>query len=68
MCLGSNVVPVESLAKSFEVAASSGTKRIFLPISSVREIPTIPGELFTKFQTSFYDDPRDAAFKALGVE
>jgi ATP-dependent Lon protease len=37
-------------------------------MASVREIPTIPGELFAKFQTSFYADPRDAAFKAQGVE
>ena len=29
---------------------------------------TIPGELFAKFQTSFYSDPVDAVFKALGVE
>ncbi len=28
----------------------------------------IPGELFAKFQTSFYADPVDAVFKALGVE
>jgi ATP-dependent Lon protease len=26
------------------------------------------GELFAKFQTSFYSDPVDAVFKALGVE
>lgn len=34
----------------------------------VTDVPTIPGELFAKFQTSFYSDPRDVAFKALGVE
>jgi len=28
----------------------------------------MPGELFAKFQTGFYADPRDAAFSALGVE
>ena len=32
------------------------------------DIPTIPGELFAKFQTSFYADPTDAVFKALGVQ
>jgi len=37
-------------------------------MASVGDIPTIPGELFAKFQTGFYSDPRDAAFKALGVE
>ena len=30
--------------------------------------PKVPGELFAKFQTSFYSDPVDAVFKALGVE
>jgi ATP-dependent Lon protease len=37
-------------------------------MASVSDIPTIPGELFAKFQTSFYADPRDTVFKALGVE
>ncbi len=32
-----------------------------------RDIPTVPGELFAKFQTSFYSDPTDAVFKELGV-
>jgi predicted ATP-dependent Lon-type protease len=36
--------------------------------ANVSDIPTIPGELFAKFQTGFYSDPRDATFKALGVE
>lgn len=27
-----------------------------------------PGELFTKFQTSFYAEPIDAVVKALGVD
>jgi len=39
-----------------------------LPMSSVIDIATVPGELFAKFQTSFYSDPVDAVFKAQGVE
>ena len=35
---------------------------------SVTDIPIIPGELFAKFQTSFYADPVDAVFKAMGVQ
>ncbi len=50
------------------VAFDSGAKKILIPMSSVVDIPTIPGEFFTKFQTSFYSDPVDAVFKALGVE
>jgi ATP-dependent Lon protease len=68
MSLGGNIVPVENLAESLQVAAEAGAKRLLLPMASVGDIPTIPGELFAKFQTSFYADPRDAVFKALGVQ
>ncbi len=68
MSLGGNVIPGENLAQSLQVAFDSGAKRILLPMASVRDIPTIPGELFAKFQTSFYSDPTDAVFKALGVD
>ncbi len=68
MSLGGNIIPVENLAESLQVAFDSGAKRILLPMASVKDIPTIPGELFAKFQTSFYADPTDAVFKALGVQ
>jgi ATP-dependent Lon protease len=68
MSLGGNIIPVQNLAESLQVAFDAGAKRLLLPMASVGDIPTIPGELFAKFQTSFYADPRDAVFKALGVE
>jgi len=68
MSLGGSIVPVENLADTLQVAFDTGAKRILLPMASIGDIPSIPGELFAKFQTSFYADPRDAAFKALGVE
>jgi ATP-dependent Lon protease len=67
MSLGGNIVPVENLAESLQVAFDAGAKRILLPMASVKDIPTIPGELFAKFQTGFYADAGDAVFKALGV-
>ena len=67
MSLGGNIVPVENLAQSLQVAFDAGAKRLLLPMASVRDIPTIPGELFAKFQTGFYSDPTDAVFKALGA-
>ncbi len=67
MSLGGSIIPVENLAEALQVAFDSGAKRILLPMASVSDIPTIPGELFAKFQTSFYADPTDAVFKALGV-
>ena len=68
MSLGGTIVQVRNLAESMQVAFDAGAKRILLPMSSVSDIPSVPGELFAKFQTSFYSDPVDAAFKALGVE
>lgn len=68
MSLGGSIVPAENLAESLQVAFDAGAKRMLIPMSSVTDIPTIPGELFAKFQTSFYSDPVDAVFKALGVD
>jgi len=68
MSLGGTIVNTSNLAETLQVAFDSGAKRILIPMSNVGDIPTIPGELFAKFQTSFYSDPVDAAFKALGVE
>jgi ATP-dependent Lon protease len=68
MSLGGSIVPVESLSETLQVAFDAGAKRVLLPMSSVGDIPTVPGELFAKFQISFYSDPVDAVFKALGVE
>ncbi|AWI80390.1 TIGR02688 family protein [Parazoarcus communis] len=68
MSLGGTVVQVRNLAETMQVAFDAGAKRILLPMSSVIDIATVPGELFAKFQTSFYSDPVDAVFKALGVE
>jgi ATP-dependent Lon protease len=68
MSLGGSVIPVENLAESLQVTFDAGGKRILLPMASDSDIPTIPGELFAKFQTGFYSDPADAVFKSLGVE
>jgi ATP-dependent Lon protease len=68
MSLGGNVIPVENLAESLQVAFDAGAKRLLLPMASVKDIPSIPGELFAKFQTGFYADPVDAVFKALGAQ
>ena len=68
MSLGGSIIPADNLAACLQVAFDSGAKRVLIPMSSVGDIPTIPGELFAKFQTSFYADPVDAVFKGLGVE
>lgn len=68
MSLGGSITPVESIAECLQVAFDAGGKRVALPMSSAMDIPCIPAELFTKFQTSFYAEPVDAVMKALGVD
>ena len=68
MSLGGSIKPVEHLAETLQMSFDSAGKRLLLPMGSVNDIASVPGELFAKFQTSFYADPTDAAFKALGAE
>ncbi|MFJ5762756.1 protease Lon-related BREX system protein BrxL [Neobacillus sp. NPDC093182] len=59
---------VEELANVLQVCFDSGAKKILLPMTSAVDIPSVPAELFAKFQISFYQSAEDAVFKALGVE
>lgn len=68
MSLGGTITQTRSLAETLQVAFDAGAKRVLLPMSSAVDISTVPAELFAKFQISFYSDPVDAAFKAIGVD
>jgi ATP-dependent Lon protease len=68
LSIGGTIIKVEELANVLQVCFDSGAKRVLLPMSSAVDIPTVPPELFAKFQISFYQSPEDAVFKALGVE
>lgn len=67
MTLGGVVNPIQDLAASMQVALEAGATKILIPMSSVKDISTVPPETFSKFQVSFYQDPVDAVFKALGA-
>jgi len=68
MSLGGNIIAVENLSESMRVSLDAGARRILIPSSSVKDFQSVPGELLSKFQNSFYADPIDAVFKAMGVE
>jgi ATP-dependent Lon protease len=68
MSIGGTVNKVGELANTLQVCFDAGAKKVLLPMSSANNIPTVPPELFAKFQISFYQSPEDAVFKALGVE
>ncbi len=68
MSIGGTVNKVGELANVLQVCFDSGAKKILMPMSSATDIPSVPPELFAKFQISFYQSPEDAVYKALGVE
>ncbi len=68
MGLGGAVSPVDGLADCLQLATDAGAKKVLIPACSVRDITTIPPELFAKFQTSFYQGPVDTPYNALRVE
>ncbi len=67
MSIGGTIIKVPELANVLQVCFDAGAKRVLLPMASASDIPTVPAELFSKFQISFYQDARDAVFKALGA-
>jgi len=68
LSIGGTITKVEDLANVLQVCFDAGAKKVLLPMSSAADIPTVPPELFSKFQISFYQSAEDAVFKALGVE
>ena len=68
MSIGGTINKVEELANVLQVCFDSGAKKVLIPMSSAPDIGTVPPELFAKFQISFYQDPKDAVFKALGAD
>jgi ATP-dependent Lon protease len=68
LSIGGTIMKVEELANTLQVCFDAGAKKVLLPMASAVDIPTVPPELFAKFQISFYQSPEDAVYKALGVE
>lgn len=68
MSIGGTIGKVEELANTLQVCFDSGAKKILLPMSSASDISQVPSDLFSKFNISFYNDPEDAVYKALGIE
>ena len=68
MSIGGTIGKVEELANTLQVCFDSGAKRILLPMSSASDISSVPSDLFSKFNISFYNTPEEAVYKALGIE
>ena len=68
MSIGGTIGKVKELANTLQVCFDSGAKRILLPMSSAADISSVPSDLFSKFNISFYNTPEEAVYKALGIE
>ena len=63
--IGGSVSDIDSLSDLLQICLDAGAKKILIPISSAGKISTVPPDLFSKFQISFYEDPTDAVYKSL---
>ena len=67
MTIGGSISTIHNLSDYLQVCLEAGAKRVLIPVSSASKISTVPPDLFSKFQISFYEDPIDAVYKALLV-
>lgn len=65
--IGGSISNIENLSDLLQVCLDAGAKKVLIPISSAAKIATVPPELFSKFQISFYEDPIDAVYKSLAL-
>jgi ATP-dependent Lon protease len=65
MTIGGSINVVDNLADLLQVCLDAGAKKVLIPAASTSKLGTVPPELLSKFQLSFYDDPIDAVQKAL---
>lgn len=56
-----------NLEDVMRVCKNAGAKKVLLPMDSIRDIQNVPRELLNYVQPIFYNDPVDAARKALDI-
>lgn len=65
MTIGGSINAVDNLADLLQVCLDAGAKKVLIPSASTARLGSVPPEVLSKFQLSFYDDPIDAAQKSL---
>jgi ATP-dependent Lon protease len=67
MSVHGNIKPVRSLTEPLQLAMDNGAKRALIPIENKRQFLEVSPDVLEKVDPIFYGDPRQAAFKALGL-
>jgi len=66
--LSGTIEEMGNLSDILRVAINAGARKILLPMDSIKDLQNVSRDLLNKIQPIFYDDPIDAAKKALGIE
>ena len=66
--ISGTILKVEELASVLQVCLDAGAKKVLIPITSAAELGSVPSDLIGAFSLIFYSTPKEAVFKALGVE
>jgi ATP-dependent Lon protease len=65
--IGGSISNIDNLSDLLQICLDAGAKKVLIPISAASKISTVPPDLFSKFQISFYADPIDAVYKSLAL-
>jgi len=65
--IGGSISNIDNLSDLLQVCMDAGAKKVLIPISVAPKMSTVPPDLFSKFQISFYEDPIDAVYKSLAL-
>jgi ATP-dependent Lon protease len=68
MSIHGSLLKVDKLSERLQLAMDQGARKVLLPGENKRDIADIPTEVLDKLQISFYSDPTNAAFRAMGME
>lgn len=68
MSIHGTLFKVPMLTEHLQLAMDNGARRVLLPAENKRDFGDIPSDILDKVQISFYTDPLNAAYRALGME
>ncbi len=68
MSIHGTLFKVPMLTEHLQMAMDNGARRVLLPAENKRDFADIPSDILDKVQISFYSDPLNAAYRALGME
>jgi ATP-dependent Lon protease len=68
MSIGGAIIGSDNLADYLQVAHDSGAKKVLIPVTDLQQMSKVPADLISNFNLLIYNDPVDAAFKAMGLQ